>query len=291
MSSLANAAHMDDPLEDYKFLLYHYSLRALTNQGDALRAMEGIMRKVSDKVKCGFLQGLPSIALDEFLLFRAQTGTLHRRAEFPSYSWAGWRGGMNILQQGYIFSGRGRWLKRCTWIVWYERSPSGTTTLVCDNALSESKFATIENLPGYRLIASVHPHGIETLRTAPTEDIILTSNVLSYPLLQFWTVSLFYRLDNLDVFAARCSLVDVYDQEVGVVSLEGLEETNYFNHQEPFEVILISIHEAHMRSLINVMLLGWSQGIAERRGVGILGCDTCGSGFPPGPLWKEIILG
>jgi hypothetical protein len=73
-------------VEDYQIMLLYYSRRALTFQGDVLKAMGGIMRRLSVKMKCRFLEGLPTASLDLFLLFHSHGSLLRRRAGFPSYS-------------------------------------------------------------------------------------------------------------------------------------------------------------------------------------------------------------
>jgi hypothetical protein len=40
----------------------------------------------------------------------------------------------------------------------------------------------------------------------------------------------------------------------------------------------------------NVILLEWNEGIAERRGFGIIDKEAVERSFAPGPLWKEIFL-
>ncbi|KAH6667886.1 heterokaryon incompatibility protein-domain-containing protein [Halenospora varia] len=67
----------DSPSFQYRERLHHYTQRALTDQGDALLAMTGIIRRISDKMKCTFLQGIPTAVFDQFMLFQGD-GNLHR---------------------------------------------------------------------------------------------------------------------------------------------------------------------------------------------------------------------
>ncbi|KAK3305141.1 uncharacterized protein B0T15DRAFT_368905, partial [Chaetomium strumarium] len=62
--------------------------RALTNDADALRAMAGILRRLSQRSRCRMLQGLPTGLFDKYVLLRGPVAG--RRRGFPSYSWAGW---------------------------------------------------------------------------------------------------------------------------------------------------------------------------------------------------------
>jgi hypothetical protein len=165
----------------------------------------------------------------------------------------------------------------------------GTTNLVWDPAAS--KYTPIygkayAKTGKSQILNSIVPHGVKTSRTAPTEAISLTARTPPYPLLQFWSISQFYKLGEINVFAGTCSLIGIDGKECGRMSLDGFEETTFFNSQAPFEVVLLS-----GMSPINIMLLEWNMGMAERRGIGTLDNDKVNNGFPPGPLWKEIILG
>ncbi|CAM1507782.1 Fc.00g046300.m01.CDS01 [Cosmosporella sp. VM-42] len=286
-SLLPEAVHMSEPLNDYAIMLLYYSRRALTNEGDVLRAMAGIIRRISDKEKTRFLEGIPSVAIDAFLLFTAPKNNLHRRSGFPSYSWAGWRG--DIAVDVPFDMEINDWLANETWIIWYKRNPSGITNLVWDPAAGDlghihGKASVI--LKGGGQFKSVVPLNISTLRTLPTEDIAFTVPIPSYPLLQFWTVSVFFKLDETDVFRATSKLVGRDGSHCGDVTLDGYEETTFFDSQEPFEFILIS-----GLSPINALLLEWNGEIAERRGIGTLLHKAIGKGFLPGPRWREIVLG
>lgn len=75
-SLLPMAIEMWNPMYDFATLLFYYSQRSLTNQGDALNGMEGIIRQVSSKSKCEFFEGMPTAAIDLFVLFRSHRGPL-----------------------------------------------------------------------------------------------------------------------------------------------------------------------------------------------------------------------
>ncbi|KAF6806673.1 hypothetical protein CSOJ01_08657 [Colletotrichum sojae] len=90
--NLTQLSWLDDPVKNYAGILEHYTSRALTNQGDALQALAGTMRRVGRKLGQEILQVLPSGEIDSFLLFRSASGGgfSSRRRGFPSWSWAGW---------------------------------------------------------------------------------------------------------------------------------------------------------------------------------------------------------
>jgi hypothetical protein len=137
---------MDYPLIDSMCILSYYSRRVFTNQEDTLFAIAGISRRISIKMKCKFFQGLPTCAFDIFLLFSGSM--LRRRKIFPSYSWAGWSGSINIHSPASA-NEQNSWLSIHTWIIWYKRSPAGVINLIWDIAANEAFLtATLEDI-GY----------------------------------------------------------------------------------------------------------------------------------------------
>lgn len=317
-SMLPEAIKMAYPIFDYASMLFYYTKRALTSQNDAPRAMAGIIRRFTEAMKCQFFQGLPTAMFDRFLTFHAYGCALHRRTSFPSYSWMGWRGAIDVdLTYGPDKdTDNNDWLEKRTWIIWYKRSPSGITNLVWDPDANEffpsrdmeyigyrnrRPFADGRRLTGNR----------DTRRTMPTEDVSFSRTVPLYPILQFWTMSLFYNISDIDVFMATGHLADSNNNKCGRVWLDGFEETTYFESQGPFEVILLSESyshsftrklETHPQRSYNrvtgegcwtyyyVLILEWQGGIAERRGFGFLYQSAVGSSLAPGPVWKEIFL-
>lgn len=110
---------MEKPLKSYQIILLYFTRRVLTNQGDALSAMAGIMRRFLEKLKYSMLEGLPTGTFDQFILCWGIN--LYFRHGFPSYSWADWRGGISVN----IYRRLNDWLANRTWIIWFRRSPSG----------------------------------------------------------------------------------------------------------------------------------------------------------------------
>ncbi|KAM0549939.1 hypothetical protein ACHAPJ_009186 [Fusarium lateritium] len=308
---------MTDPVSDFSNMLFYYTRRVLTNQNDALRAMAGIIRRFVEAMRCHFFQGLPTAMFDRFIIFRAKYNALHRRPSFPSYSWAGWRGPIVVdFIEISIFPGQltNQWLKDRTWIIWYKRSPSGIINLVWDPDANPSFPLSDMDYVGYRTRRAFGdgrcvPTELETMRTMPTQELSFSLDVPSYPILQFWTLSLFYRISDIDVFLATAYLRDSNQTKCGFVWLDGFEETTFFESQGPFELILLS--EAYSTTGVqhenlhwldpyplaegqwgyyNVLLLEWQGGIAERRGFGLLHQGAVEFSLPPGATWKEIFL-
>ncbi|KAH7324569.1 heterokaryon incompatibility protein-domain-containing protein [Stachybotrys elegans] len=285
-SMLPDAALLTDPINDYAIMLLYYTKRLLTNEGDVLMAMAGIIRRVSEMVKYRFFQGLPPAALDAFITF--QGSMLRRRRGFPSYSWVGWRGCIDCIDLGDANS----WLAYKTWIIWYKRSASGVTNLVWDIAANESFPVHDQNHVGYRQRRPFHsfvPLGISTVRTAPTEQLDPPPIAMDYPLLQFWTLALWLKLSSVDAFSATCSVCGQNGAIGGELFLDGFEESTFFSETQPLEFVILSYLE-NTDDRFYAMLVEWADGVAERRGMGWIPVSMTQYSFYPGPQWKEILL-
>lgn len=302
-SLLPLTAELNDPLSDFATMLLYYSRRALTLPSDVLRALDGITRRVSKLSHCRFFQGAPTAAFDVFLIFKVNTlgGGLSRRPGFPSYSWAGWKGGLVLGSFGWTFEALNQWLEECTWIVWYKRSPSGVLSLVWDLGANESFPVNDLGYPGYRKRRPFScPPGVvvNPARTYPTED--LTNNPIPmtvYPLLQFWTLSVHFHIQLLDnALTGVADIVSAKGTRVGTVYLDGVEETAIFASHDTFEFILLSrvMRDTYFKEVedcYHVMLLEWHGPVSERGGLGVLHISAVVDCLPPGPTWKEIVLG
>ncbi|KAK3328749.1 heterokaryon incompatibility protein-domain-containing protein [Apodospora peruviana] len=131
------------PLWAYQKICEDYSKRRLRNDGDALRAVAGIMRQLSLPRNTGFVEGLPDSSLDMFLLFISSRGDLRRRSGFASFSWAGWEGQIMWPRENYgwfgddgksayIWSSENitKWLERKCLLEWKVLAPSGDIKII-----------------------------------------------------------------------------------------------------------------------------------------------------------------
>ncbi|KAJ8127805.1 hypothetical protein O1611_g5830 [Lasiodiplodia mahajangana] len=308
---LHQAMRMKNPAEGYRMAVETYTLRILSFPADVHNAMAGITRRFSSVMNCRFLEGMPTAAFDHFLTFKGARSSLKRRNGFPSYSWVGWMGplffwGTNLTnwipESGFILDTKNEneWLNENTWIVWYKRNPPGSTSLACHHSVYESFARASASHPGYRKresFASRYHPGFDTSRTSPSDVTLRLDTIPSYPILQFWTVSAYYKLFNIDSIRASADLVDRNGTVIGSLSLDGFEETEFFDSTEPFEFIVLAKTPRHRNKPPSgisyfVMCLEWKNGIAERRGMGDISGDMNGlrASFEPGPSWKEIIL-
>jgi hypothetical protein len=288
------------PLTDFGNMLRVYSPRALTNPRDILRAMAGLVRRVSDMAKCPFLEGLPTAVFDAFVIFQANSCLLRRREGFPSYSWTGWKGGV-VLQSAIPIaaSNLNHWLERETWIIWYKRSPSGVLSLVWDPAANEQFPTDDPKYDGYRQRHPFQDAGqlhLPSTQTHPTDVYPLGFPAAEYHVLQFWTLSVHFKLQMKNVFDGSAFILGAHESPIGTIYLDGIEESTFFDSQGPFEFILLSgARRKEDLGLLGylkyfVMLLERHGPTAERRGLGLVDKAAILDSFPPGPQWKEIIL-
>ena len=82
------------PVQRYAFLLEQYTPRELSNQDDALNAVQGLLNDFESMFPEGFFCGLPESTFDTALLWDFgvyQQAPKPRRTLFPSWCWAGWQ--------------------------------------------------------------------------------------------------------------------------------------------------------------------------------------------------------
>jgi len=80
----------------YVSLLRSYATRSLTKHDDAVKAFTGVLNSMRSELG-GHHYGLPTLAFDAAMLWQTEGHFPSRREEaFPSWSWAGWRGGADV---------------------------------------------------------------------------------------------------------------------------------------------------------------------------------------------------
>jgi hypothetical protein len=88
--------HAWPDLVQYFSLVRGYNSRTLSFESDALRAFSAIMNAFSSSLPNSFLFGVPEFLFDIGLLW-TRSEPLKRRKGFPSWSWAGWSGVIDLL--------------------------------------------------------------------------------------------------------------------------------------------------------------------------------------------------
>lgn len=208
-------AGTDNDLGEIEGLIQNYSARQFTVESDVYRAFAGIGRQVRRQLHCDVCHGLPTAFFDWFLLWQpavdAKDGPpLRRRPAAPSWSWAGWRGGvfprtwdwytrdMQVVRRG---------IRKRTWILWHQRLDHASTECVslgADNG--ESK---LRNFYGGRHRKSQRFPGVDCRVTNPTpRTLALAESLPQYTedliskcpgsgFLQFWTISAVFELRSV----------------------------------------------------------------------------------------------
>jgi hypothetical protein len=299
---------------DYHIIVQHYSRRVFSNQEDALFAMAGISRRLAVLMKCTFFQGMPRAWFDASFLFHSYQLALRRRKIFPSYSWVGWTGGVQYnLPDGGTLVGdledkhiwiTCQWLRFSTWIEWYQRSSQGAI----EPLWRVEDLASQHSDHGYRYRdAYPHPwrhyHDSSTFLGRPSEQLRVGKPLPSYPVLQFWTLAVYLKLQNINVLTGIADITHA-GFGCGMLWMDSFEEDEFFDDTRTYEFILLSDAPDHpfclgsqalwkpglREKMYHVLVLEYDRGVAERRGLGVISELAIKKSAPPGPLWKEIIL-
>lgn len=285
---------MLEPVRDYKELVREYSKRALTTQGDALRAMSGITRRISESMQWHFVSGIPTVAIENVMMFRRRDfQSLSRRHDFPSYSWLGWKGAMDFMEGLYFLD---RWIK------WYVRDSSGIIHHVQEPVSEGRSKPGLDSVVSDDVVLPQKPNfGQVDLRldqTLPSDNIQL-DHKSTLPLLQFWSLAVFFELTDVDYVKGLAYILHPSGVPAGGIFLDGLDE---YHVPKTGEFILLcktipshkdgeKLMPGTRKEMYTVMLIEWNNHVAERRGIGLIGALDFKDSLAPGPIWKEFILG
>ncbi|KAF9870283.1 heterokaryon incompatibility protein [Colletotrichum karsti] len=92
-----------DHISRYEGAVQEYTSREMSYWSDKLNAFAGLGAFHERQMGTGLVFGLPSNQLDMALLWSAADGpSLDRLPEFPSWSWAGWKGAVRYLSQNPV---------------------------------------------------------------------------------------------------------------------------------------------------------------------------------------------
>jgi len=305
----------------YRQAVESYTARQLTDEGDAIDAFSGLLHTLHGG-RC--IEGIPKPIFDLALLWQPRT-QIHRRKEFPSWSWAGWKGRVHWLDAKFVESFRKEsvseaeaveaWSKASTWIVWHSSStencrssafrvdgPPWLLGSLPDSALHKERF------PGLPQGCTPTP----ALMPDRLKGTVVASHDLRY--LQFWTISIRFDIalettavmrytsleaENTGNGLRRFILHDSNAHQHGWVLLDDRWIEVVVNESaRSQEFILLSEAGNHggpgdalgepKQRQYNTMMITWKDGIAERAGLGRVEIDASMSREME---WKEILLG
>jgi len=129
--------YYEGPQSDWVHHLRTFSKRKLTYESDVLAAFAGISKMYARSMGTELVYGIPVLMFDKVILWDGFE-VYRRRPGFPSWSWAGWIGSIDLnLTHSQALE---KWTLRYTWIVWHLLHDDGTLKPLSTRAKS------IENL-------------------------------------------------------------------------------------------------------------------------------------------------
>lgn len=320
---------VSNPWQLYSEYLEKYSVRQLTKEEDIVNAMTGILLRISRKLECSLVYGLPTDSFEWGLLFSPTD--YHRRAGFPSYSWAGWKGQVlcpwpepdDFASESSESSDEDSFnVDRLTlqaretaaknsWIIWYERPPQGAARLLCERDEDPGRQREIKTRKHdlFKRRARMEHSVMETRPTATLGHLRLPE----YSVLQFWTVSLRLQIQEFPVPSAhRADIVNNKGNVCGQVKLPKGLRPAYGTSAEFILLLSTNVTEALVENpqrwnkvdsagamqmargepleLYKVMWIESHEGVSERVAVGEIEQRALRYAVESKPVWKEIIL-
>jgi hypothetical protein len=81
---------------------------------------------------------------------------------------------------------------------------------------------------------------VKSTRTAPTETLTLSRELRLYPILQFWALSVNFKISIFDVFRADALIIDCRGTKCGILNMHGFEDDQFFQLGTAYKFILVS---------------------------------------------------
>ncbi|KAF2030741.1 hypothetical protein EK21DRAFT_88653 [Setomelanomma holmii] len=305
----------------YREAVQAYTTRILSHQEDIIDDFSGILHTLYIG-RC--MEGIPRPIFDIAILWQPRE-RVYRRREFPSWAWAGWKGRVCWLENTHLESffknsssetaAMNGWSKVSAWIVWHSSSRKNCQTQAFR---SEGPPWFHGTAPSEKMQESRFPHRLGSISPTPTlmPDRLdrIKTHAQEFRYLQFWTISMRFRIDlertavkrrsslepeNTGNGLRRFIIFDTLGQSCGWVLLdEAWIEQVVSRKTHAQEFILLSEVSAgsessakssvNNRREYNAMMITWKDGIAERAGVGCIKTDADSI---RNMTWREILLG
>lgn len=191
---------------EFKGLIQSFSEKNSTYDSDIYNAFAGIAHYITTELRTSLCHGIPGAYFDWLLLWTT-LNPLERRECAPSWSWSGWIGGSWPRVWDWYnrsISKIRKAQRERNWIIWYERmahesiecsrvfdhnEPSGSVKKRLEKRLARS---------GFHLDCTNEVPSPRTLLNAPKyyEDTLTLNPNPGSGFLQFWTISVRFRLDS-----------------------------------------------------------------------------------------------
>jgi len=311
------------PHTNYRWALSKYARLNITKNEDILDALSGVMKRIGVG-EC--FQGLPVDYLDHALFW--QGSRLKRRQEFPSWTWAGWSGGLTYVSEelDYVHlygdaerypNGEHRqwvheasemelmqlYLKHATWIVYYvwdnqntghePRWLRGGRPTDGVSSATEAHEARFPGLPCKTLPSKSYRHSFDQ-----TPLVIRTKVTL----LHFWTVSAYYEVRH-NTLGTGGEMLDSESNPVGSCDFDRKPNSEDMEAPRSCHEFIVIYEEGDLSyerwrsssyipsKKYRVIMIEWNGDIAERIGSGYLQREGVFKSCRRPMKWKEIVLG
>ncbi|KDR71611.1 hypothetical protein GALMADRAFT_229571 [Galerina marginata CBS 339.88] len=302
----AQTRHRDlyDPAKVWNMeaLIRNYSTLSLTFEADIYHAFAAMIQYIQREFQVILYHGIPDRYFDWFLLWKPLKAQ-QRRTITPSWSWSAWKGEAVLdLHDWYSnnFAEVQKEIKERTWIHWYQREAHDSKACVFISAPDRDEdleamharfpFDCSQKFPNPRTILDAPRYVEDTYNSKAGSGF-----------LQFWTVSLTFRLDKptRSDSPSRVIVFGQNDKELGTVPVQPEWETNHVPGQHEFIILCEGrdgtayLHDKQIEDgwKYKMMLIEWHGDWAERIGISSIRKEDIFQSLGDGPTWKEIVLG
>ena len=280
----------EESFDFYMDMVERYTARDMSNQGDALIALEGILEVLRKTMQTHFIWGLPKLLFDDALLWMQLGGPYRHRdiisigyadRHFPTWSWAGWKGRSNYRAAfGSIYTRPE--------IDWFLINKDGIAAKLhrSERALPNDSFSTGDHQivrprdsPPTKFCKNLRSRNEINRRDFNTASIVCWTSIASFQ----------FSGDTVDEGEGATNwlhchsfiICDSESRDVGAIRMENswaarLEEEDRFQfmllsranivenmtplQEEPFPI--------RDWCFLNILLIRWTSGSAQRLGIG-----------------------
>ena len=292
------------PVQKYAFLLGQYTPREMTNQYDALNAVQGLLNDLKPVFPEGFFWGLPEPIFDTALLWdfgRYEQAPKPRRAMFPSWCWAGWQAEASFsVGSPFDYNFKERNLASDDFLGRPESIKDASTVraLVAWYRVAQDKrsWKAVQNNWVGHSRSTFYAESIERWQAQDLTSLLyLTLQVLERAgtpashALVFWAqvvlldVDMKFHKDNSSAMAVR----DRDGQDVGYINLTAKER---YSRSDRLSFILVGRNLRWGEPLLDLICVEWVNGIAFRVQVMHNATITEKVWHTLDPEWRLIIL-
>ncbi|RMZ77017.1 hypothetical protein DV738_g4650, partial [Chaetothyriales sp. CBS 135597] len=309
----------EPPLIQFRSAVELYTQRELTNPNDVLNAFDGVRLVLERRIGSTIYYGLIETMLDSSLIWES-TKRLRHRPNFPTWSWSGWVGEIqwrfNEPAQSWIHwhVDTGEQERSFPEQVWSRIAPPIPPPSPCRQRASQAmhektahhhkarsppvprlhfatpsaKFTLIQPALLHKDVVSplrkrmTGPSALSTVRPAPQDPGLIRVGIADRNLSWCGTI-------DLDV---------VYMNIVGLpLDFILLSRVSGFTEDELaiWEGMLPDAIEDELSTpnygVYNVLLVSNRDGVYYREGLGRILCSSLPRALPPGPVWKDVVLG